>query len=363
MTVVTLSPNGPDRFLTAADTERLLVATVDGVVDLRRSGADWRIAERTLGGAHVSCLLAVPGSDAVYAGSHDRGVFRRAGDGPWVAASDGLATPNVFSLAAGPRAGGGTTIYAGTEPALLYRLVDGEAAWEELTALRDVPGRESWDFPAPPNAAHAKHVDLDPRDPRTFYVSIEQGALLKTADGGRTFRRLAFRDGADIFNDDAHRVAVNPLDPDELYLSGGDGIARSADAGETWQRVVGREMRVGYPDATFCSPLENGVVYTAGAGARPGAWRRTGNADAAFARSRDRGRTWETLGLRDLRGNIEAASLVRLPGGYGFFAGTTDGEVFESRDRGETWRLIASGLPAISKCVHAANVLIGRGAA
>ena len=118
-----------------------------------------------------------------------------------------------------------------------------------------------------------------------------------------------------------------------------------------------------YPDAMFCSPETNGVVYVAGAGARPGSWRKTGTADAAFMRSRDHGATWELLSLPELRGNIEAATLVEWPGGYGFFAGTTDGEVFASTDRGDTWTQLAGGLPAVSKCVHAANLVAGRGAA
>lgn len=362
MTVLTLSPNGLDQYLTAEPPQRLLVGTVDGVVDLRCSGGSWSEVERSLPGAHVSSLVALPQGEIVYAGSHGHGVYRRPGADAWVGASAGLTSENVYSLTC-RRGDRGTTVYAGTEPAMLFTRVEGDETWDELEAVRAVPGRETWDFPAPPNIAHAKHVDFDPRDAQTFYVSIEQGALLKTFDGGRTFRQLAFKDDSYVYNSDAHRLAVNPLNPNEIYLSGGDGIARSSDAGETWEHVTTPAMRIGYPDATFCSPLEDGVIYTAGAGGRPGIWRKTGNADAAMARSRDRGKTWETLTLRDLRGNIEAATMAGWPGGYGFFVATTDGEIFASVDRGETWSLIVSGLPAISKGVHAHNVMVGRGAA
>ena len=269
-----------------------------------------------------------------------------------------MTSRNVYSLIT---AGSGSeqTIYAGTEPAFLFRLGAGDV-WEELDALRTVPSRDGWNFPSPPHVAHAKHVDVDPRDAATFYVSIEQGALLKTVDGGRTFRQLPFRDDSFVYNSDAHRVAINPLDPDELYLSGGDGIIRSADGGESWQRVATPAIRVGYPDATFCSPIEDGVVYTAGAGGRPHDWRATGSADAAMARSRDRGRTWETLGLAGLRGNIEAVTLIAWDDGYGFFVATTDGEVFASPDRGASWSQIASALPPVSKAGHYKTVLSGR---
>jgi photosystem II stability/assembly factor-like uncharacterized protein len=359
---VTLSPNGLDSYRSATPPDRVLVATIDGVVELHRSGATWAVAARDLRGVHVSALLGDPQGDAVYAGSHDHGLFRRADTGEWVAASTGITSENVFSLGCTVR-DGRTTLFAGTEPAMLFQSSDGARSWEELTALRSIPGRESWDFPAPPNIAHAKHVDVDPRDPDVFYLSIEQGALLKTLDGGRTFRELSFKDDSYVYNKDAHRVLINPLNPDEIYLTGGDGVTRSADGGATWERVATPEMRVSYPDAAFCSPLTDGTIYAAGAGARPGRWRQTGDAEAAMARSRDRGRNWEVLDLPPLRGNIEAVTLVNWPGEYGFFAATTDGEVFASLDRGECWSLIASALPAVSKCVHYANVMKGRGAA
>jgi hypothetical protein len=62
-----------------------------------------------------------------------------------------------------------------------------------------------------------------------------------------------------------------------------------------------------------------------------------------------------------LSGNVEAMTMFQWPGGnYGFFAGTTDGEVFASFDKGESWRLLAQGLPAVSKCSHSATIAIGR---
>jgi photosystem II stability/assembly factor-like uncharacterized protein len=359
MPPVTVSPNGLDHYRCAAPPTELLVATVDGVVELRNAGGEWRQHERTLGGMHASALLVDAPRGRHYVATHDNGVFRRTGGGAWIAASAGISERNVFSLAL-LEPGGAPVLFAGTEPALLFVSRNGAETWMELPALRAIPGRESWNFPVKPNLAHAKHVDADPRDPQTFYLAIEQGALLKTNDGGQTFRELSFAHADDRYNKDVHRVVVNPHDPDELYLTGGDGIAHSRDAGETWERIATPAMRIGYPDAMFCSPETDGVLYVAGAGARPGRWRETGDADAAFVRSTDRGMTWEMIGLPALRGNIEAVTLVEWPGGYGFFAGTTDGEIFVSVDRGSTWSALATGLPAVSKCVHAQNLVSGR---
>ncbi len=353
MSTVTLSPNGVDRYHGAQQPGVLLVGTIDGVVELRCRDGRWTESGRALAGAHVSAL-ALGDDERVYAGSHDRGMHRRE-RGAWSPFGDGIASENIYSLARY-----GDTLYAGTEPAFLFRLRDGATTWEELPALRAIPGRDTWNFPAKPNIAHVKNVAVDPRNARTIYVSVEQGALLKSRDGGRTFRQLPFREDGYVYNNDAHRVVINPLQPDELYLSGGDGVTRSADAGETWHRVTTPDFRVGYPDATFCSPHEDGVIFTAGAGGRPHSWRTSGDAQAAFTRSGDRGATWELLPIPATRGNIEAVTLVATPGGYGFFAGTTDGEVFASSDRGASWSVIATGLPAVSKGPHAATVLAGR---
>jgi photosystem II stability/assembly factor-like uncharacterized protein len=357
MATVSLSPNGMDRYARGGPPDRLLVGTMDGVADLRKAPSGWVVQARSLPGVHISALLYDTARDETYAGSHGDGMFLRRGDQAWAPISTGLEHRNVFTLARNDRG----TLFVGTEPAHLYHSIDRGAVWAELTALRDVPGVDQWNFPAPPHVAHVKHVDFDPRNEKIMYVSIEQGALLKSTDGGRTFRELTFQDESYALNKDVHRVVINPQNPDELFLPGGDGIAHSTDAGETWEHLTTPQMRVGYPDATFVAP--DGALYTTGGGTPPNVWRQTGDAASTVARSRDGGKTWEDLALPHLRGNIEAATLVTWSGGYGFLAGTTDGEVFASMDQGQTWEQIASGLAPVSKCIHHRNLQMGRGAA
>jgi photosystem II stability/assembly factor-like uncharacterized protein len=307
-----------------------------------------------------------PTRGLLFAGAHGSGLFRSSDDGAsWAEAEAGLQSRHIFTLAYAIE-GDGVALYAGTEPAMLYRSRDYGENWLELSGLRDVPSQPGWNFPAPPHIAHVKHVAADPRDSDTLYVCVEQGALLKSIDDGQTFVDVAFQDESYRLNRDTHRVVFTPSDPDHIFLTGGDGIATSLDAGRSWSRLSTHEMRLSYPDQLFISPDDEQVMFAVGAGVPPNIWRETGSAIATVMRSDDRGHSWSEIGggLPDiLHGNIEAATLVSWPGGFGLFLGTTDGEIFASMDDGQRWRVIRDGLPPVSKCIHRRNLDIGRAAA
>jgi photosystem II stability/assembly factor-like uncharacterized protein len=364
-THVCLSPNGGDIYRLDAPPRAVLVGTVDGVVALRAKSDDsrWEIVNHALRGLHVSSVLKEPTRGTFFAGIHGEGLYRSLdGGNTWDTCMSGVTVPHVFSIACDPNDG---TAYAGTEPAGVFRSRDGGDRWEELDALRNVGGQDRWWFPAPPHVPHVKNVAVDPRDGRVLYVSVEQGALLKSVDGGKTFQQLFFEDEGCRYNNDAHRVVFNPRNPDEIYLTGGDGIFRSADAGQTWQHIATPAMRVAYPDHLYVTPADSSTLVAFGGGTPPNVWRTTGDARSTVVRSRDGGKTWEQLGgalMASLPGNLEAATMVIWPDGYGFFAGSADGEVFFSADRGETWLCIAQGIPPVSKCVHYANLAKGRAA-
>jgi photosystem II stability/assembly factor-like uncharacterized protein len=267
----------------------------------------------------------------------------------------GLTQEHVFTLAAVER-DGQTLLFAGTEPAHLFQSGDYGETWTELPSLRDVPDTDRWMFPAPPHIAHVKDVTFDPRDSRTMYVSVEQGALLKSTDAGQTWRELKeYSKPDDFVYRDLHRLLLRPSNPDEMYFTGGAGLYYSADGGETWEHLTDHRMRIGYPDGLLFSPVDDRVLYMAGASNDPGTWRQTHVANAAIGRSRDGGRTWEVLGNglpAQIDGNVEALSMAVWPGGFAIFAGTTDGDVFASEDGGDTWARIASGLAPVSKGGH-----------
>lgn len=353
-----LAPNGPTVYRSQTAPTQLLIGTADGVVTIERTspGAPWRKAWHALEGQHISSLMVEPRRGGVFAGVHG-GKLHASADGgrTFQPRMRGITHEHVYTLASVER-DGQVVLYAGTEPAHLFESTDHGETWRELPALRDVPGTERWSFPAPPHLAHVKDISFDPRDARTMYVAIEQGALLRSTDGGQSFHEItAWAQKDDFVDRDAHRIALRASNPDEIYLSSGVGLTYSADRGATWERLTGTTMRIGYPDGMLLSPLDDRVVYMCGSITNPGQWMATHDADAAIGRSRDGGRTWEELraGLpAHIKANFEAMSVAAWPGGFALFTGTTSGDVFASEDGGERWEQIASGLSPISKTLH-----------
>ena len=205
-----LSTNGPSQHHTSDAPTRLLVATLNGLDVLVRdkSGAAWTRAGHKLDGNHVSSLMKPPGDAGIFAGIHNGGIFHSTDEGEtWTPRDAGMTCGHVFSLAFNQHAKG-VTLYAGTEPASLFRSDDNGASWRELPGIKSAPGHESWTFPPPPHLAHTKNYLFDANDPDTFYVGIEQGALLKTTDGGNSWRDLdkGFWKPDDVWPKDVHRV-------------------------------------------------------------------------------------------------------------------------------------------------------------
>ena len=358
--VAILSPNGQPTTHGAGPATEMLVATVAGVARLERTGpgAPWPVAQRSLPDLHVSALVLDEASGRLFAGAHGEGGVLISDDGRgsnWRRVSSGIDRPNIYSLAA-RREGAALTLFAGAEPASLYRSDDLGESWQELAALRGVPGTDKWTFPPPPHIAHVKCITPHPTRPATIYACVEQGALLKTEDDGRSWVELdGYVQADDLTYHDTHRIEIHPQFPDVAYLTTGLGINRSDDGGRTWRALTRRGDRLGYPDFIALDPAAPDTVLMAGAAKPPQNWARDRTANPAVLKSTDGGRTWREprTGLpTPIIGSIEAMAQHRWPGGTTLSFATGTGEVYASEDAGESWTRIADGLPAVSKAGH-----------
>jgi photosystem II stability/assembly factor-like uncharacterized protein len=333
------------------------VGTKEGIVVIERAGNGWRIARRMLEDKHISSILTEPDSGLTFAGAFHGSVQVTADQGKtWETRDTGLTERDVYSLAA-VRRNGTVRLYAGTEPAHLFRSDDLGKHWSELPGLRGVPSVPKWKFPVPPHIAHTKNITFDPRDPETVYACIEVGALLRSRDSGETWEQI------EGVYEDVHRLAIHPRDPKRLYVVTGHGLYVSSDGGTSFEEWVSRPSPIaGYPDGIVIHPKNPELMFLGAADAGPGTWIKTHYAGAKISRSRDGGRTWEMLqsGLPErMQASIEALCLEDWGESASLFAATTAGDVYCSDNAGEHWSRIVSGLAPISKGGHYQALAVG----
>jgi photosystem II stability/assembly factor-like uncharacterized protein len=345
-----------------APSRQVLVGTIHGMVCMERdpAGHGWHVAHQALTDKHIHALLIEPESGTIFAGVNQGSIFA-SGDGghTWERRDHGLTEHDVYSLACS-RVEGGPRLYAGTEPAHLFHSDDLGRHWSELPALRSVD-TSHWSFPAPPHIAHTKHITFHPEDPHTLFVGIEQGGLLKSSDDGHTFRVIPGMD------DDIHRTVINPLNPNQMYITTGVGMYASGDGGATWEQWTDLQHEIGgYPDLLVLHPRQPERMFVASAKKGPGSWFQEHYAGSRISKSSDGGRTWVPVQLGGpdrLRTAFEALCLEDWGASFSLFGATATGEVWCSDDGGEHWTEVIRGLAPVSKGMHYAAFATARATA
>jgi photosystem II stability/assembly factor-like uncharacterized protein len=86
--------------------------------------------------------------------------------------------------------------------------------------------------------AHLDVMDIavDPKDPATIYVATHEAGVLKSIDGGVTWKEL----NKGLGGLDVHGLTIDPTAPAKLHAAvrdKGEGIYRTTDGGAKWIRV------------------------------------------------------------------------------------------------------------------------------
>jgi photosystem II stability/assembly factor-like uncharacterized protein len=136
------------------------------------------------------------------------------------------------------------TIYAGVEDAALFRSKDGGKSWQELSGLRGHGTGPKWQPGAGGMCLHT--VVLDPSNPKRMYVAISAAGAFRTDDSGETWRPInRGLKSQYIPSPEAevghcvHRIAMHRAKPGVLFMQKHWDVMRSDNAGELWQEVSG----------------------------------------------------------------------------------------------------------------------------
>jgi photosystem II stability/assembly factor-like uncharacterized protein len=136
------------------------------------------------------------------------------------------------------------TVFAGVEDAALFKSKDGGKTWSELSGLRGHGTGPKWQPGAGGLCLHS--VILDPTDPTRIYIAISAAGAFRTDDGGATWKPInKGLNSQYIPNPEAevghcvHHIAMNPKRSGVLFMQKHWDVMRSDNAGDSWTEVSG----------------------------------------------------------------------------------------------------------------------------
>lgn len=337
------------------------VFVLDGTAD-RRS---WSLRGPFCEAWPINHVIADPATGTLYAGGGNAwfgpAVWKSTDLGAtWSHSSQGLAyaegeapVTTVWSLAVVHG-----SLYAGVEPAGLFRSDDGGETWSHLGGLRDHPSRPDWMPGGGGLILH--HILGHPTDPQQLWVGISTAGVFHTADGGASWEPRNRGTRQDYAPEEfryaevgqcVHALTMAAGMPDRLYQQNHCGMYRTDDAGRNWHSIeAGLPSTFGFPavahprdpDTLYLFPLNGDQLGRFAPDGKMAVWR-TRDAGASWADIRA-GLPQENAFLSVLRQGMATDPLEPA----GVYFGTSSGALFASADDGDSWTCIAPALPAIT---------------
>jgi photosystem II stability/assembly factor-like uncharacterized protein len=136
------------------------------------------------------------------------------------------------------------TAYAGVEDAAIFRTTDGGKSWNELGGLRGHSSGPKWQPGAGGMGLHT--ILLDPKHKGRIFIAISAAGVFRSDDGGTTWapknrglRSQYIPDPDAEVGHCVHRIAQHAARPNTLFMQKHWDVMRSDDAGDTWREVSG----------------------------------------------------------------------------------------------------------------------------
>jgi hypothetical protein len=253
------------------------------------------------------------------------------------------------------------TVYAGVEPAALFRSDDGGEHFTLNEGLWNHEHRAQWE---PGGGGLCLHTILpDPNGSPRMGIAVSAAGFYRTDDGtnweaaNKGIKAVFLPDPEPEFGQCVHKVTGHPSRPDTLFLQHHWGVYRSDDFGGSWQPIEdGLPSTFGFPIVADPNDASTAFVLPL----TSDEFRCMPDGKARAYRTTDGGASWHALAnglpqeqawLTVLRDAFAADTLDPA----GLYFGTRTGELYASPDGGESWQELAAHLPPVL-CVRAAVV-------
>ena len=201
---------------------------------------------------------------------------------------------------------------------------------------------------------------VDPANRAHYYVAVASGGIWKTTNAGTTFTPVFDTYGSYSIG----CLTLDPHNPNVVWagtgennsqrsVSFGDGVYRTRDGGKTWENLGLRNSE--HIGMIAIDPRNSDTVYVAAQGPL---WNAGG--DRGLYKTTDGGQTWNrVLAISDDTGVSEvhldprdpdtlyASAYQRRRRVWTLIDGGPESAIYKSTDAGATWRKIDAGLPEV----------------
>ncbi len=134
--------------------------------------------------------------------------------------------------------------YAGVEDAAIFRTTDGGKTWHELAGLRGHESGPKWQPGAGGMGVHT--IVQDAANPGRLFVAISAAGVFRSDDAGARWRPINRGLSSQYLPEPApevgfcvHRIAQHAARPNTLFMQLHWHVCRSDDGGESWRKVSG----------------------------------------------------------------------------------------------------------------------------
>jgi photosystem II stability/assembly factor-like uncharacterized protein len=136
------------------------------------------------------------------------------------------------------------TVYAGVEDAALFKSSDGGKSWGELPGLRTHETAGSW---APGAGGLCLHtIVIDPSNEDRMFIAISAAGVFRTEDAGKSWqpanrglRSNTMPDQDAEVGHCVHRIAMHPSRPNVLFMQKHWDVMRTDNGGDSWKEISG----------------------------------------------------------------------------------------------------------------------------